>query len=114
EEAWSFIREYEKKGAIITTRSSWLTSEQALEERHVASPHAYAVLGTETRTDEKTGEARNYVRIRNPWGYYDMTDKDRPWKPIDAKDDGEFLISIEDFVKYFGEVHLGEFPDASN
>ena len=61
------------------------------------------------------------VRVRNPHGNEDewrgeWSDKDRSWDRVSAKDkrdndiqaknDGEFYMAFEDFIRYYGEVEV--------
>ncbi|XP_060118914.1 calpain-3 isoform X1 [Heteronotia binoei] len=80
--------------------------------------HAYSV----TAVDETTfkGEKIRLVRLRNPWGQVEWngswSDNSNEWNLIDKSEkirlqhkiaeDGEFWISLEDFMRYFTKLEM--------
>lgn len=78
--------------------------------------HAYSLTDAVT-VPTNHGQSANLVRVRNPWGNTEWkgpwSDGSKEWSTIDEgsvphanTDDGEFWISLSDFVKYFSGVTL--------
>ncbi|TNN06406.1 Calpain isoform 2 [Schistosoma japonicum] len=92
------------------------------EELGLVGSHAYSLTGF--GKVKYKGNEMHLVRLRNPWGQHEWkgawSDNSPEWKDVRSSDkkelnykqreDGEFWMSYEDFVKYFSllEVcHLG-------
>ena len=80
--------------------------------------HAYTLLGNVTLSNNA-----RLIRIRNPWGNTEWTgaysDKDALWSTgtyasqagFSSKDDGDFFMTVEDYVKYFSFQTFNYNPD---
>jgi len=61
--------------------------------------HAYSVFGAQEVDGQK------YVELRNPWGRVEPGTPDLA--PADGRDDGRFLMPLEQFIKYFAGIQTG-------
>ncbi|XP_021367799.1 calpain-1 catalytic subunit-like [Mizuhopecten yessoensis] len=73
--------------------------------------HAYSLTGT------AVGNGTRLIRVRNPWGKHEWTgpwsDGSNEWSSVPEGevqrpnvDDGEFYMSLEDFMMYFSDVTI--------
>ncbi|WAQ94901.1 CAN5-like protein [Mya arenaria] len=84
--------------------------------------HAYSLVDAQT-VEDTNGNTHRLVRIRNPWGNTEWngpwSDKGKEWSMLSEgtldyrdKDDGEFWMSLKDFITYFSGVTVCSFiPD---
>lgn len=72
----------------------------------LASPHAYAVVGAETRKN-KEGKDIHYIKVRNPWGTTGL-DYDEHWKRKKITNP-EFDLELSDARRFFGEATRNNF-----
>ncbi|XP_041366750.1 calpain-1 catalytic subunit-like [Gigantopelta aegis] len=78
--------------------------------------HAYSLNGT-GMVQTRDGREIRLMRVRNPWGRHEWTgpwsDGSREWDSVvrktvenPNKDDGEFWISLDDFMTYFSQTTI--------
>ena len=114
--AWEKLKLYNAQNFIITcfTKSTEVTEEKSGEG--IVSGHAYSILDVREVMDSRGRPAR-ILQIRNPWGKFEWTgsfsDSSPLWTPqakadlkIEAKDDGVFWISFEDFIKFYEGIGI--------
>ncbi|XP_075541676.1 calpain-A-like isoform X2 [Dermacentor variabilis] len=106
---FQIIQKALERKSLITC--SIIESEKGKKGLHAF--HEYSVTGATQVPVE--GREERLIRIRNPWGSGEWrgawSDKSKKWAKVSdekrqelglvVKDDGEFWISEEDFVKYF-------------
>lgn len=84
------------------------------KQRGLVGGHAYSLTDARTAKNN-SGQDVNLVRIRNPWGNTEWTgpwsDGSREWGtvpegavPVANIDDGEFWMSLKDFIVYFSGI----------
>nr|XP_042710096.1 calpain-12 [Chrysemys picta bellii] len=101
------------RGSLIGTGT---TSDEG-EAHGLVKEHAYSVTGIDEVNYK--GERKELLRLRNPWGKSEWTgrwsDASPLWLDLDPglqktlqvkKDDGEFWMEINDFVKYFDDLQI--------
>jgi hypothetical protein len=107
EELWNKLIEGEKKGFVMTAGTS---ASEEVEEVGLSRGHAFTVLGIHEIKGERV------IRLRNPWGEGefsgDWSDYSSKWTEelreqykYFEKDDGDFFMGYQDFLKYF--VNMG-------
>ncbi|ESP00170.1 hypothetical protein LOTGIDRAFT_141267, partial [Lottia gigantea] len=76
--------------------------------------HAYSLNGTAI-AETKSGQKVRLLRVRNPWGHTEWngawSDGSAEWQQLPpgmvdnpVKDDGEFWVSLDDFLQYFSQL----------
>ena len=108
---WNGLMKGQEMGYIMTAGTSADTANLDIEEMGLVPGHAYTVLGV--YEVNYRGNTR-LIHIRNPWGSGEWTgdwrDNDSKWTSalrkqvgLDSrtKDDGEFFMSFNDYLKYF-------------
>ncbi|XP_063421060.1 calpain-A-like isoform X2 [Mytilus trossulus] len=94
-----------------TTMAGCICPHESDGKRGLVGGHAYSINGAFI-----VGEA-NLLRLRNPWGNGEWngpwSDKSPKWKtapsdcvPHPSKDDGEFYMDINDFLRYFEDCTI--------
>ena len=102
----------------MTAGTSGDTTNLDLEEMGLVPAHAYTIIKVIEIKDSR-GRNANLVHLRNPWGNTEFSgdwgDSSNKWTPElkrryglnnEEKDDGEFFMSFEDFIKYFGSMGI--------
>ena len=108
DQIWEGLMKGQEQGFIMTAGTSCDTNSLDIEEMGLVPGHAYTILGVYEAGGERL------IHIRNPWGsgewsgdWCDTSDK---WTPAlrrqvglqsGDKDDGEFFMSFDDYLKYF-------------
>ncbi|XP_030638741.1 calpain-1 catalytic subunit-like [Chanos chanos] len=100
----------------ITPPGASATWNNSLLPNGLVKEHAYAITAvTEVISN---GRPVRLVRIFNPWGYMEWTgdwsDRSPMWKTVNEKtqklnnitDNGEFWMSMEDFLKNFTQLNI--------
>jgi len=117
-----FKRSYERRNFMTCTMVRRdLSRNSEGRSLGLVSDHAYTISKiVEIDLPNHVGRLK-LLRIRNPHGNYKewkgaWSDRDENWNSIPEavkkelairfKDDGEFYISFDDFLKYFGQVQL--------
>ncbi|KAK7100681.1 calpain-5-like isoform X2 [Littorina saxatilis] len=96
------IRNALQSGALVTTE----VPKQFNKTLGLVGQHAYSV------TETAVVKGKSLMRILNPWGDTEWTgpwsDKSREWEDVSigevpraVKDEGEFWICLDDFMRYF-------------
>ncbi|XP_034648609.1 calpain-12-like [Trachemys scripta elegans] len=101
------------RGSLIGTST---TSDEG-EAHGLMKGHAYSVTGIDEVNYK--GERKELLQLRNPWGKSEWTgrwsDESLLWLDLDPglqktlqvkKDDGEFWMEMNDFVKYFDDLQI--------
>jgi hypothetical protein len=112
---WKKMLDSKKKGYVMTAGTSADVHNLPIEEKGLAPGHAYTVIDLVEINGEKV------MRLRNPWGNGEYTgdwsDSSKKWTSelkkkynFVKKDDGDFYMAYEDFLKYyvvmgFGKLH---------
>ena len=117
-EIWNELKDAYRKGFIMTAGTSGDTTNLDLEEMGLVPAHAYTIIKVIEIKDSR-GRNANLVHLRNPWGNTEFSgdwgDSSNKWTPElkrryglnnEEKDDGEFFMSFEDFIKYFGSMGI--------
>jgi len=117
-----FKRSYERKNFMTCTmvRRDIARNREGIS-LGLVSGHAYTISKIiEIKLPGETGRLK-LLRIRNPHGNYKewkgaWSDRDENWNSIPEtikgelcvrfKDDGEFYMTFDDFLKYFGQVQI--------
>jgi hypothetical protein len=102
----------------MTAGTSGDTTNLDLEEMGLVPAHAYTIIRVLEIRDSR-GRNVNLVHLRNPWGNTEFSgdwgDSSNKWTPElkrkyglsnEEKDDGEFYMSFDDFIKYFGSLGI--------
>ena len=103
EKLWEKLLDGAKKGFVMTAGT---TANDYISEYGLQSGHAYTVLGIYEIKGERV------IRLRNPWGMEefngDWSDYSSKWTDdlkkqynYYEKDDGDFFMGYNDFLKYF-------------
>lgn len=119
DELWQKILVASKNDYIMTAA---LPARDGAEERGLVTGHEYTLQ--EGREYFYNGELLKLLKIRNPWGSIKYSGE---WGPDDSKwnDDlkeafnykevydgeGEFLISYDDFLRFFADVDICKIED---
>ena len=112
---WKKMLESKTKGYVMTAGTSADVYNLPIEEKGLAPGHAYTVIDLLEINGEKV------LRLRNPWGNGEYTgdwsDSSKKWTTelkkkynFVKKDDGDFYMAYEDYLKYyvvmgFGKLH---------
>ena len=112
---WNKLLDSKQKGYVMTAGTSADVYNLPIEENGLSPGHAYTLLDLHEINGEKV------VRLRNPWGNGeysgDWSDSSKKWTTelkkkygIVKKNDGDFFMGYEDFLKYyvvmgFGKLH---------
>jgi calpain-15 len=117
-EVWNYISDSNTKGYLITcyTKSTNVKEEQ--NPLGIVYGHAYSILDCAVVKGPRGND--RIVQVRNPWGKFEWTgdwgDRSALWtedikKQVNFKDaeDGEFWMSVRDFVKYYEGVGICKF-----
>ena len=119
-ELWSILWKAKKKDNYVicagTRRLGFL--ERIWGDIGLISSHAYTIINLYSYKDKNKNELIRLVKLRNPWGEKefngDWSDKSSKWNGFfkiefefkEAKDDGIFYMSYEDFTYYFKSVEI--------
>ena len=112
---WKKMLDSKNKGYVMTAGTSADVYNLPIEEKGLAPGHAYTVIDLLEINGEKV------LRLRNPWGNGEYTgdwsDSSKKWTAelkkkynFLKKDDGDFHMAYEDYLKYyvvmgFGKLH---------
>ena len=115
DELWKKMLDSKKKGYVMTAGTSADVHNLPIEEKGLSPGHAYTVMDLHEINGEKV------MRLRNPWGNGEYTgdwsDSSKKWTSdlkkkfnFVKKDDGDFYMAYEDYLKYyvvmgFGKLH---------
>lgn len=134
EQFYDFLVQNMSRNSLLCAAIPALTIDQ-MEKRTkqgLVQGHAYAVTAILTiRTqafDMNYPDPLPMVRLRNPWGGIEwngaFSDGSKEWKAISNrerqmmglvfKDDGEFWMTFDDFIKYYVTVALCHLVDTAN
>ena len=113
EELWAKIMDSKQKGYVMTAGTSGDVYNLPIEEMGLSPGHAYTLLDLHEINGERV------VRLRNPWGNGeysgDWSDSSKKWTAelkkkynLINKDDGDFYMSYEDFLKYYAVMGFGK------
>ncbi|KAL4222080.1 peptidase C2 [Mactra antiquata] len=104
------------KNACRHGESMLATEVPAKYDKHcgLVGGHAYSLTGADT-VQSHDGKPVHLVRVRNPWGHTEWkgpwSDGSAEWDTVDSSniphanaDDGEFYMSLQNFIKYFSGV----------
>ena len=119
-ELWSILWKAKKKDNYVigagTRRLGFL--ERIRGDIGLISSHAYTIINLYSYKDKNKNELIRLVKLRNPWGEKefngDWSDNSSKWNGFfkiefefkEAKDDGIFYMSYEDFTYYFKSVEI--------
>ena len=114
-----FFRKYFNKNAIFSAENHVADGAKTSgiedhETNGLVTRHAYSILGL---LDVETPEGNEtLIRLRNPWGNFEWkgkwSDHSDEWNHVredlrvKEKDDGDFYMSLVDFVKQFETLNL--------
>ena len=112
---WNKMLDSKSKGYVMTAGTSADVHNLPIEEKGLSPGHAYTVMDLLEINGEKV------MRLRNPWGNGEYTgdwsDSSKKWTSelkkkynFIKKDDGDFYMAYEDYLKYyvvmgFGKLH---------
>ena len=112
---WKKMLDSKNKGYVMTAGTSADVYNLPIEEKGLAPGHAYTIIDLLEINGEKV------LRLRNPWGNGEYTgdwsDSSKKWTAelkkkynFLKKDDGDFHMAYEDYLKYyvvmgFGKLH---------
>ena len=112
---WKKMLDSKNKGYVMTAGTSADVYNLPIEEKGLAPGHAYTIIDLLEINREKV------LRLRNPWGNGEYTgdwsDSSKKWTAelkkkynFLKKDDGDFHMAYEDYLKYyvvmgFGKLH---------
>ena len=113
DELWQKIYESKEKGFVMTAGTSGDVYNLPIEEMGLSPGHAYTLLDLLEINGEKV------VRLRNPWGNGeysgDWSDSSKKWTAelkkkygLINKDDGDFYMSYDDFLKFYAVMGFGK------
>ena len=95
------------------------------EDQNLVKEHAYSITNVVKLKLSNSGEIHKLIRMRNPWGNAkewtgNWNDQDDVWDKISdekktslgmtEKWDGEFFMSLNDFVRYFDQLEICHLP----
>lgn len=112
---WDILHCSDNKGYILCTNTG---NNKDAEEKGLVQSHAYTIISAHDIKGLKL------VKIRNPWGSFewkgDYSDKSPKWNEIPElkklvgyknSDDGEFFMSLSDFLTYFPYTFVCKFEN---
>ena len=118
------IEKAKKKRYIIVSdiTETENTDLDALSKMGLITNHAYSVIDTAKLTDRSTGHVVRLLKVRNPWGTNewlgDWSDGSKKWTSefkatvgLEAKEDGVFWMSYEDFITFYTSTHICHLHD---
>ena len=111
ETLWNKLIDGEKKGFVMTAGTS---AKDDVEDVGLSQGHAFTVLGIHEIKGERV------IRLRNPWGEGefngDWSDFSSKWTEelkqkykYYEKEDGDFFMGYNDFMKYFVTMGFAKF-----
>jgi hypothetical protein len=99
--AWTEINARCTNGKATEPMTAWTfgTAPAGLsyDGSGIVGNHAYSILGTET------SGSKEYVILRNPWGFHEGTIDTLPgsWQGLTLPGDGVFALALDDFATYY-------------
>jgi len=113
DDLWKKMIDAKQKGYVMTAGTSGDVHNLPIEEMGLSPSHAYTVLDLHDINGEKV------MRLRNPWGYGeysgDWSDTSKKWTEelkikygLVNKDDGDFYMSYDDYLKYYIVMGFGK------
>jgi len=118
EKLWKIINKSDKQDFVMCCNSRVLDPNDKTYSESIVTQHAYTLISA--KQVEYKGEKIRLFKIRNPWGNKewdgDWSDKSEKWNDelidlFDVKgslgvDDGTFLMTPADFVRYFDSINI--------
>ena len=113
DELWKKMLDSKQKGYVMTAGTSADVYNLPIEEMGLSPGHAYTLLDLHEINGEKV------IRLRNPWGNGeysgDWSDSSKKWTSelkkkygLINKNDGDFFMSYNDFLKYYAVMGFGK------
>ena len=113
DDLWKKMIDAKQKGYVMTAGTSGDVYNLPIEEMGLSPGHAYTVLDLHEINGEKV------MRLRNPWGNGeysgDWSDSSKKWTAelkkkygLVNKDDGDFYMSYDDYLKYYAVMGFGK------
>ncbi|KAL8219797.1 UNVERIFIED_CONTAM: hypothetical protein K2H54_033879 [Gekko kuhli] len=113
-----------KRNSLMAASIEFTKDKTKLEQlKGLQMNHAYSITAIENLTVE--GKKMTLLRLRNPWGHTEWNgawndDDSQRWSKVDPeqkkkllvkKNEGEFWMNVDDFLKIFHQLHICHISD---